>query len=95
MTTRNVREIVEKRRQIKTDTKWRLNLKEALRKRGIDHAFALWQKIGGSKQTASDLFNGKVTMVRLETFDRLDETLGITPFELFEKVEHDGNSEQK
>ncbi|MDQ3798017.1 MAG: helix-turn-helix transcriptional regulator [Acidobacteriota bacterium] len=82
-------DIIAKRRTIKRDTRWKIHLKAALRKRGIKNAFGLWQKIGGSKQTAAELFNGSVTMIRLETFDRLEDSLGITPFEILSTREEE------
>ena len=65
--------------------KWKLNAKAALEKRGIVNPFGLWQKIGGSKETATHLFNGTTTMVRLDTFNRLEEHFGITPYEILVK----------
>ncbi len=69
----------------KKDTKWKINLKDALERRGIEKPFALWLKIGGPKETATHLLNGNVSMIRLETFDRLEEALGISPYEILVK----------
>ncbi|MBS1797374.1 MAG: helix-turn-helix transcriptional regulator [Acidobacteria bacterium] len=80
-------EIAKKRRQIETNTKWKIDARKALEKRGINKPFALWQKIGGSKETATQLFNGTVVMIRLETFDRLWNELGISPFEIIVNTE--------
>jgi DNA-binding Xre family transcriptional regulator len=65
--------------------KWKINLKAALEKRRIENGNELWLKIGGSKETAYNLFNGTVKMIRLETFDRLEDVLGITPYEILIK----------
>lgn len=60
---------------------WVVNIKDALTKRGIENAYQLWLKIGGSKATASQLWEGNSKMIRLETMNRLQDVLGITPFE--------------
>jgi DNA-binding Xre family transcriptional regulator len=60
---------------------WTINITEAAQKRGIENPYQLWQKIGGSKSTAVELFAGTKEMIRTETMDRLHNDLGITPFE--------------
>jgi DNA-binding Xre family transcriptional regulator len=54
---------------------------------GIDSASALQKVIGGSKETAADLFFGRVTMIRLETIDKLCELFRCQPNDLFEFVQ--------
>lgn len=56
---------------------------------GVPTAYSLWKKIGGSKQSAHDLWSGKVVMIRLETIDALCELLRCEPTDLFEKVPTD------
>ena len=63
--------------------RWKTDINSACRKRGIEHAFALWQLIGGSKSTATDLFNDNIKMIRRETLDRLHNDVGISPYEIF------------
>ena len=63
------------------EANWVIDIKEAARKRGIDNAYQLWQKVGGSKATTAALFDGSSTMIKLETMNKLHRVLGITPFE--------------
>ena len=63
------------------NTNWKINVSEACKKRNIENAYQLWQKIGGSKETTAKLFEGESTMIKTETMNRLQDTLGITPFE--------------
>lgn len=65
---------------------WTINVTEACQKRGIENAYQLWQKIGGSKGTTAQLFDGTSTMIKLETMNRLQSDLGITPFEYLSNV---------
>jgi DNA-binding Xre family transcriptional regulator len=58
-----------------------INVTEACRRRGIENAYQLWQKIGGSKSTAAQLFGGNSEMIRTETMTRLHRELGIMPSE--------------
>ena len=60
---------------------WVINIKEAAQKRSIENANQLWKKIGGSKSTSFELFDGVKKMIRTDTMDRLHNKLGITPFE--------------
>ena len=78
---------ITNRKPSKKNTKWKINLRNALEKRGVENGNALWLKIGGSKETAYDLFNGRVKMIRLETLDRLEEAFGISPYEILVKDE--------
>jgi DNA-binding Xre family transcriptional regulator len=60
---------------------WTISVKEACEKRGIENPYQLWQKIGGSKATTAQLWDGQSTMIKTETMNRLHSLLGITPFE--------------
>ena len=60
---------------------WFIDITEACRKRGIQNPYQLWQKIGGSKMTTAKLFGGQMTMITTETMNKLQDLLGITPFE--------------
>jgi hypothetical protein len=60
---------------------WVIDITAACRQRGIENAYQLWQKIGGSKATTAQLFSGRSEMIRIETMNRLHSILGISPFE--------------
>lgn len=60
---------------------WVIDLREPLRKRGIENSFHLAKAIGGSNESATHLFNGSVKMIRLDTMNRLQDRLGISPYE--------------
>jgi DNA-binding Xre family transcriptional regulator len=60
---------------------WVINVTAACESRGIKNPYQLWQRIGGSKATTAQLFQGKSQMIRTETMNRLQKELGITPFE--------------
>ncbi len=62
-------------------TNWKINLKEACEKQGIENPFQLWKKIGGSKATTAKMWLGETTMIKTETMNRLQSIVGITPFE--------------
>ena len=64
---------------------WKIDIKTPCEKRGINNAFQLWLKIGGSKATTAQLFNGSSKMIRLETINKLYSELGILPTEIFVK----------
>jgi hypothetical protein len=61
--------------------RWVIDVTEACHKRNIENPYQLWQKIGGSKGTAAQLFAGTSQMIRTDTMDTLHRVLGITPFE--------------
>ena len=60
---------------------WVIDISEAARKRGIDTSYQMWLKLGGSKSTWLQYFNGTNKMIRVETMNQLHEELGILPFE--------------
>lgn len=60
---------------------WVINIQEAAEKRGIENPYQLWQKLGGSKQTAAQLWKGETTMIKTETMNHIQNVLGINPFE--------------
>ena len=61
--------------------KWIIDLQGACTSRGIRNAHQLWLKIGGSKGTAAQLWAGSTVMIKLETLNRLQNDVGISPFE--------------
>lgn len=61
---------------------WTIRVKDAAEKRGIANPYQLWLKIGGSKATTSQIWDGSPTMVRMETLNRIQELLGISPHEI-------------
>lgn len=67
----------------KQEREWKLDVKRACERRGIKNPYQLWQRIGGSKQTTAQLFAGDTKMIRLDTINKLYETLQILPVELF------------
>lgn len=73
----------------RSNANWTIDITEAAQKRGIENAYQLWQKIGGSKSTSIELFNGVKQMIRTETMNRLHSELGITPFEYIRNVRDD------
>lgn len=73
-----LRKMVEK---TQATANWVINITEAAARRGIDNPYQLWQKIGGSKQTTAMLFSGKSNMIRLDTMNKIEDILGIRPFE--------------
>ena len=64
-----------------TRISWIIDITEAAKKRGIDNPYQLWQKIGGSKETTARLFSGGGQMIRTDTMNKIQEILGIHPFE--------------
>lgn len=75
----------------RSNAHWTIDITEAAQKRGIDNAYQLWQKIGGSKSTSVELFNGVKGMIRTETMNRLHKELGMLPWEYIKNVGDDGN----
>ena len=57
-------------------------IREVAEGRGVPNAFHLWQRIGGSKETAYQLWAGEFKMVGLHTLASLCEAIGCTVGEL-------------
>jgi len=51
--------------------------------RGITTAYQLWQRIGGSQESAAQLWKGEFKMIRLETMVKLCALLECQPGDLF------------
>lgn len=65
-------------------------IKKLCKERGIETAGALWRHGNGlfsSKETTANLFEDKVTMIKLETIDALCCVLRCTPKDLFIEIE--------
>lgn len=66
---------------------YKLSIQKLARERADIHScYALAQKIGGSRETAANLWFGRVAQVRLETLTKLCELFHCEIGELFEKV---------
>lgn len=55
--------------------------------RGMKNAYHLWQQLGGSKASASDLWHGRTTGVYNEQLSRLCHILRCKPGKLFYTAE--------
>jgi DNA-binding Xre family transcriptional regulator len=51
--------------------------------RGVPHVHALYQRIGGSKSSLPDLWNGTAAMIGMDTINKLCEVLRCKPGRLF------------
>ncbi len=51
--------------------------------RGITTAYQLWQRIGGSQESAAQLWKGEFKMIRLETMVKLCALFDCKPGDLF------------
>lgn len=60
---------------------YRIDIQDALQRRGIENPYQLWQKIGGSKATTALLWKGTATQIQLETMNKLHNIVGISPVE--------------
>lgn len=56
-----------------------VDVRDACIRRGVDNAYQLWLKIGGSKATAALLWDGTAKQIQMETMNKLRDLLGITP----------------
>lgn len=61
------------------DNNWVIELRQACINQGIDNAFQLWQKIGGSKATTAQLWKGQTKMIKVDTINRLHNLARISP----------------
>lgn len=53
-------------------------IREVAERRGVQNAFQLWQRIGGSKEKSAHLWSGEFRMVGLHTLASLCDALGCT-----------------
>ena len=63
-----------------------LNIQPLAKAKGIKHGYDLWKRVGGSMQTASNIWKGKFTAISLEMLSRLCFVLDCEPGQLFAKV---------
>ncbi len=75
-------------------TRYRLHIHPLARRRGLKHAYDLWQRVGGSKESASDIWNGRTSSVSWEMLSRLCDILGCKPGKLF-VTEEEFEAQQK
>ncbi|HWT01770.1 MAG TPA: helix-turn-helix transcriptional regulator [Pyrinomonadaceae bacterium] len=52
------------------------HIQDMAKKKGIENAFQLWQKIGGSKESAAQLWRGDFKKIGISTLKKLCEVLG-------------------
>lgn len=60
-----------------------LNVRPLAEVRGMKNAYHLWLKLGGSKEAASDLWNGRTKGVNFDQLSRLCHILRCKPGKLF------------
>lgn len=70
-------------------TEYMLDVMRLAQARGIPNAYGLWKEIGGSMESANDIWNGKTKSISFKMLSRLCHVLRCSPSKLFAKVEAD------